>query len=226
MRIEREAKLVKETGFYRRKFSGYGDEYVNIYIMSDGDTTYMWKTTADLMHEVVHENGNVEMYFPKAGDVIRIKATIKGETEYNGKPQTEVNRVKVTEVICKYKEMKYAEQINSLEDGDFIWQGMPYRQYKESYSDCEVVIDSFDDHDGKRPATVDVIIRKGRVKPSGTRGEKFAYYVLESDDGRVHTYKAVCEDNAITRAEKELGGNWCVKHVEDCYRGGWRDIWG
>lgn len=224
MRIEKEVRLVKETGFYRRKFSGYGDEWVNIYLMSDGDTTYMWKTTSDLMYEVVKENGDVEMYFPHAGDTIRIKATIKAESEYNGNPQTEVNRVKVTEVICKYREMKYAEQIASLADGDYIWHRMPYRQYKDSYSDCETIIDSYTEYDDK-PATIDVIIRAGRIKPSGTRGEKFAYYLLECDDGRVHTYKAVCEDNAIKRAEKELGGTWCVKSITDCYRGGWRDIW-
>lgn len=225
MRIEKEVKLVKETGFYRRKFSGYGDEWVSIYLMSDGDTTYMWKTTANLIFEQVEENGRVDMYFPERGDVIKIRATIKAETEYNGKPQTEINRVKVMDVVYKYKEAKYEEQVNSLKGKDYIWHGMPYKQYKTSYSDCEVIIDSFNDHEGKRPATVDVIIREGRIKNSGTRGEKFAYYTLECDDGRVHTYKAVCEDNALNRAEKELGGVWCVKHIEDCFRGGWRDIW-
>lgn len=223
-RIDKEVTLIKSASYERRCFSGYGYETVHIYKLSDGESTYVWKTTAHLKYEEVIDN-LVEMYFPQQGDTIRIRATIKGESEYKGEMQTEINRVKVTEVICKYREVRYAEQMNSLQDGDWVWYGMPYKQYKTNYSDCEIIIDSFNDHEGKRPATVDVIIRAGRLKASGTRGEKFAYYTLECDDGRVHTYKAVCEDNALNRAEKELGGAWSVRHIEDCYRGGWVDIW-
>lgn len=223
-RIEKEVTMVKESSYERKSFSGYGYETVNIYKLSDGETTYVWKTTSSLVYEVVNENDDVEMYFPKRGDIIRIRATVKGESEYNGEKQTEINRVKVVGVVLKYKEMRYAEQMESLQDGDYIWHNMPYKQYKSNYSDCEIVVDSFTRYDDK-PSTVDVIIRVGRLKNSGTRGERFAYYLLESDDGRLQTYKAVCEDNAIKRAEKERGGNWCVKNVTDCYRGGWRDIW-
>ena len=222
-RIEKEVTFLKEASYERKSFSGYGYETVYIYKMTDGDTLYIWKTTSHLKYEVVTDD-DVKMYFPQRGDVIRIKATIKGETEYNGEPQTEINRVKVVDVVLKYKEVKYAEQMNSLGKGDHIWHNMPYKQYKTAYSDCEVVIDSYTSYDD-RPATVDVIIRAGRLKESGTRGQKFAYYCLENNEGRVHTYKAIDEDHALKRAEKELGGEWSVKHVEDCYRGGWVDIY-
>lgn len=223
-RIEKDVTFLKEASYERRSFSGYGYETVYIYKMTDGESTYVWKTTAHLMHEAVADNGDVEMYFPQRGDVIRIRATIKGETEYNGEPQTEINRVKVVDVLYKYKEAKYAEQMDSLQSGDFIWRRMPYKQYKSNYSDCEVVIDSYREYDDK-PSTVDVIIRAGRIKASGTRGQQFAYYLLENGEGRVHTYKAIDEDHALKRAEKELGGKWSVKDVADCNRGGWRDIW-
>lgn len=224
-RIEKEVTLRKESAYERRSFSGYGYETVHIYKMTDADgTVYVWKTTAHLVHETIADD-SVDMYFPQIGDVIKIRATVKGETEYNGEPQTEINRVKVTAVLYKYKEVKYAEQMASIKENDFIWYAMPYKQYKTSYSDCEVIIDSFNDYEGRKPSTVDVIIREGRIKASGTRRQKFAYYLLENENGKKHTYKAIDESHAIERAERELGGNWSLVDITDCNRGGWVNIW-
>lgn len=215
-RIETEVTMLKEAHFTRKSFSGYGYEDVYIYRMTDANgKVYVWKTTSYLKYDVI-KGDEVEMYFPEKGDIIRIRATIKGESEYKGEMQTEINRIKVTEVIYKYRETKYREQMDSIAEGDFIWHEMPYKQYKESYSDCEMVIDSFNDHEGERPATVDVIIRAGRMKPSGVRGEHFKGYELENEEGKRTTYRAVSEDNALKRAHKEHPEHtWECVHIYD-----------
>ena len=46
---------------------------------------------------------------------------------------------------------------------------MKYKAYKEHYSDCETVYDSYD----KGNKSIEVIIPEGRMKNSGVRGKKF-----------------------------------------------------
>lgn len=216
-RLEKEVKLVYETEYSRKAFSGYRDETVHVYKLSDGDTMYVWKTTGFLKNETV-VGDEVETYFPKVGDILKIRATVKGVTEYKGKPQTEINRVKVVDVVLRYKDAKYAEQMESIKGKDFIWYRMPYKQYKQHYSDCETVVDSYRVYDN-RPATIDVIIREGRLKASGVRGQHYLLVLLENEDGQLQSYQAMSEENALSRAEKELGGKWAVKDVQ-VYRKG------
>ena len=83
---------------------------------------------------------------------------------------------------------------------------MPYKQYKEHYSDCETVIDSFETH-RDRPATIKVIIREGRLKASGVRGQHFYWFVFEITEGDEKfesSYYAVSEKNAEKRCIKEF----------------------
>ena len=64
----------------------------------------------------------------------------------------------------------------------------------------------------KERKTIAVIIRVGRLKASGVRGEHYSGYELENEVGSHIVYRAVKEENAIKRATKEFGGNWeCVK---------------
>lgn len=214
---------------YERAAFGYGTETAYIYNMEAEDgTVYVWKTTSFMGFYVDDENGHFrnnkgvwqEFYKVNKGDVIRITATVKGQSEYKGQPQTEVNRVKVVERIFRaktweeiQKEAKAEDQRNSLTGEDFIWR-MPYKQYKEHYSDCETVEDSYRsprDY-GRIPATIEVIVREGRLKNSGVRGEHYSGYRLQNADGEQVVYRAVKEENAIRRAEKEFGGEWkCIR---------------
>ena len=219
-RLETEVKLVYETSYGRKSFSGYGWDTVHVYTMVAGDKRYVWKTTGFLKKETV-VGDEVETYFPKVGDVLKIRATVKGETEYKGKPQTELNRVNVVEVVLRYKDIKRAEQLESIKGMDFIWYRMPYKQYKKHYSDCETVIDSYTEYED-RPATVDVIIREGRLKASGVRGKHYLLILLENESGQLQSYQAMSVENALTRAEKELGGSWNVKNIQQ-YRHGLYD---
>ena len=92
----------------------------------------------------------------------------------------------------------------TLADGDEI-KRMPYKQYKEHYSDCETVNGSFfrDEHTGD--SFIKVIIRNGRMKASGVRGQHFSGYEIEwfeNGEKCFHSFRAVSEDNALKQARK------------------------
>lgn len=225
---------------YEAPAYGYGTETRYIYNMvAEDGTAYVWKTTVFMGIEIPDENGDFtdrrgrKYSFSKVnkGDRLVIAGSVKGVGEYRGQPQTELARVKVKERTFEAetwemiqarrkaeKEAKAEEQRESLAGKDFIWK-MPYRQYKEHYSDCETVVGSYDDHIRERemtrrhiPATIDVIIREGRLKNSGVRGEHYSGYEVQNENGMKVVYRAVKEENAIRRAEKEFGGEWeCVK---------------
>lgn len=219
-RVEMKVKLVGEYQYDRQKYAGYGYETVSIYKMTDDDgTIYVWKTTSWLAYNDEPIN---------RGSVIVIAASIKGESEYNGEAQTELTRVKVKEVIEMGKSIeqiqaereqarktKRDEQMASLKGDDFIWR-MPYKQYKERYADCETVIDSFN-----RPrfgtASIEVIIREGRLKASGVRGKHFHSFRLgwEEEDGK-HTspFVAVDLDHAMAQAQKLVGEDTDIELIE------------
>lgn len=221
-RIETQVTLIGDYSYTRRAFGGYRDETVSIYKMADeAGKVYVWKTTGHLMKETIlgkpeDEYREVDTYFPKRGDVFVIRATVKGETEYKGEPQTEINRVVVKEIVSKFvavkaEKQKRQKQSLDLEAGDKIVE-MFYRTYKQHYADCEVVEGSYDDEF----RTVKVIVRAGRMKPSGVRGEHFRGYELENEQGKRTTYRAVSEENALKRAHKEHPEHtWECVHIYD-----------
>ena len=216
MRIELAVEM-KGIYSYTAPAYGYGVETRYIYKMAtDCGNIYVWKTAAIMA--VSDSPVNV-------GDKLVIVGTVKGESEYRGENQTELTRVKVKERTFRgktweeiqkgreeEKERKAQEQRDSIRGMDIIWT-MTYKQYKEHYSDCETITGSFRREMG-RPATIQVIIREGRLKASGVRGKHYSGYVLEdAEDGKRVVYRAVSEENAVKRAEKEFGGGeWkCVK---------------
>lgn len=215
---------------------GYGYETRYIYTMTDADgKVYVWKTTAFMGFEEPAEDGWIvyDMKSKKGtyafrsinkNDIIRITATVKGESEYKGQIQTELTRVKVVERIFKAKtpeeikaekdaeaEARKQAQIDSIQGEDFIWR-MPYRQYKEHYNDCETVEGSFERV--RHHATIEVIVREGRLKASGVRGEHYKGFQMTNEDGEMIVYRAVSEDNALKRVNKEFPEHtWECTHV-------------
>ena len=215
---------------YEAPAYGYGYETRYIYKMVGEDgRVYVWKTTAYMTIEVPYtgepgwhsftdRKGNpVDHIKINEGDIIKIAASIKGEGEYKGQPQTELTRVtvKARTFIAETPEEKAARiereskekaqaQRDSLNKGDFIWR-MPYKQYKERYSDCETVEGSFE-RNRRGEAVIEVIIRDGRLKPSGVRGEHYSgYSFLVTVNGKQvrATYRAVSEANAERRCRKD-----------------------
>ena len=214
-------------------YTGQSTETKYIYTMQGSDgTVYAWKHTTSILGYEEEVEGGEYHYINKDGKkvifhrinkdaVIVISATVKGEDEYNGQPQTVVNRVKLRKVLLngksfeeiqaekeaeekrkkEEKERKIQEQIDSLTGDDFIWERMPYKQYKDHYGDCETIIDSFVRERGR--CYIDVIVREGRLKASGSRGKSYHYFLLQNDKGKKVCYKAINHENAIRRAEKE-----------------------
>lgn len=214
-RITIAVELVNDYEYKDFSFSYYGDTR-HIYTMKDEDGNLLvWKTGSvmwvktgtdrfgDDVGEAIHR-----------GDKVTIKATVKEHSVYKEQEQTVITRVKVIERTHraptweeladerkKAQEQKAKEQRESLKGGDFIWH-MPYRQYKEHYPDCETVAGSYCEKTGK----VDVIIREGRLKPSGTRGKRYGYWEFKySENGKEHriVYYAISEETARRRLEKE-----------------------
>ena len=222
---------------YEAPSYGYGYETRYIYTMVGEDgKTYVWKTTSFMTIEVPYtgvpghhcfedRKGNpIDHEAVNKGDRLIIKATVKGESEYKGQPQTELTRVNVIERTFRgetpeeikarleaEKAAKKQEQLDSIREGDFVWR-MPYKQYKEHYSDCETVIDSYVKRAYAR-ATIEVIIREGRLVASGVRGQHFSGYEMRNAKGEFIVYRAVSEENAMRRVNKEYPNEgWeCVK---------------
>lgn len=224
-KFEGVVKFINEYQFY----SYYGYRPTSNYIYKFEDATgkvYVWKTANILMVDGKDLDGATpnEEIFPTKGSIIRIKASVKGNGEYRGEKQTLLTRVKVIEIVHREltREEKLAlkaeEQISSLEDGDFIWE-MPYRQYKSHYADCETVAGSYtvpEEYSRYAPATISVIIRKGRLKNSGVRGEHYSGYRFVNEEGKYATYRAVSIDNAEKRVNKEFPNHtWTFDKLYD-----------
>jgi len=220
-RFEGTVKFVKDFTFetpsyMSRRYYGYSYDLMHIYKFEDSDkNVYIWKTTGILAKEdkVPAKNDPESFYIETTsipvGSTIKIKASIKGENEYKGEHQTLLTRVKVEDIIIKAltkeerDEILKEEQLDSLEDGDFIWE-MPYKQYKQHYSDCETIIGSFVSSEYGGPSLISVIIREGRLKNSGVRFQKFdTYRFVNEDRTKVRCLYAVSEENARKRLEKE-----------------------
>ena len=105
--------------------------------------------------------------------------------------------------------------MESLGEGDRLWE-MPYRQYKMHYADCETLAGSYREIERGRDAGsyITIILREGRLKASGVRGEHYSGYCCENEKGEKVTYRAVSEENAVKRANKEFPGHtWEVVKI-------------
>ena len=228
--------LNKVFSFERPAYAGFGRmETVRIYkITGEDGTIFVWKTaSAHLGREIeapyetrdnvsyYHEGKHVAIIWDGVdeGDTFTFTATVKGETFYKGEAQTEIQRVKVVDIIDRPKKRaadekaaKKKAQLDSITENDLVWT-MPYRQYKAHYSDCETIIDSYTEyvqdyghHYEYSPATIKVIIRDGRLKNSGVRGKHFSNYWIEftlnGDYTHCDSYRAVSVENAIEQAKK------------------------
>lgn len=197
-------KLVNDYIF--DSYIGWKTTTMHIYKFEDKEgKVYVWKTASYLGIDREDDTNGLWWEAATVGSTIKIRASIKCENEYRGEHQIVLTRVKVFEIIERAltkeekDELKAEEQMASLTGSDFIYE-MPYRQYKNYYSDCETLAGSYD----KEARTIGVIIREGRLKNSGVRFQKFNTYRFRSEDGkRVQCRYAVSEENARRRIEKD-----------------------
>ena len=193
-------------------FSFYGTSKY-IYTMKDSSgNVFVWKTTSFMLYDSGKTNIHDDPIpvAVKKGDLIQISATVKEHSVYKDEKQMVLQRVKFSIIkAAQTKEeldsIKREEQLKSIVGEDFVWE-MPYKQYKDHYSDCEVLAGSFVDADVRTGecAKVSVIIREGRLKNSGVRGMHFSGYQFINEEGAKITYRAVCEENALNRCKKEF----------------------
>jgi hypothetical protein len=200
-RITREVVLINDFSYISKY--GYLEQENYIYTMKDADgNIFVWKTTKLLVIEIPDKRNELDCI--RKGDKMKITGTVKEHGDYKGENQTVLTRCKYSLIAHKpdEKTIKREQQLLSLRDGDFI-QKMPYKQYKEHYADCETVAGSYvkDDY---LPATIEVIIRAGRLKKSGVRGEHFSGYTFITDTGGKVSYRAVSEKNARKQLKKDF----------------------
>lgn len=206
-------KRLKITASYKKsfeytdyKFSYYGTvHFIHTFTDADGNII-VWKSTNCV--EWV-KDGYYE--FIPEGSVVELTGTVKDHSDYKGIEQTVFTRCrfKLLEKVKSKEDImaeKAAEQLASLSGKDFIWT-MPYKQYKEHYADCETVSGSYDNHEDSRgirhsAATIDVIIREGRLKASGVRGKHFYGFEFTAEDEKRVCYRAVSEENARKQMAK------------------------
>ena len=209
---------------YRTHYTYYGETH-SIYLFEDEDgNCIVWNTTGIISdRNCVNERGDVQTIY--RGSKLLITATVKAHSEYKGTKQTALIRPrfrvielgKSPEEIQREKEVALEHrkkiQLESITADDFVWR-MPYKQYKEHYSDCETIIDSY--RCGEREtATISVIIRAGRLKNSGVRGKHFSGYEFTSTSGLKVCYRAVSEENARKRMKKDYPDSelWECTHI-------------
>lgn len=216
-KISAEVKLVNTYEYKDYNFSYYGTTHY-IYTFKDADENIIiWKTTSWLFFKEESKDDDYFAYVPKKDDRIKLTGTVKEHGKYKDVKQTVLTRCRCTLIekapVQPTKEeieaKKRDEQLSSIKGKDFIWE-MPYKQYKEHYSDCETVAGSYEcDRHGNK--TIKVIIREGRLKNSGVRGEHFRTYQLYLTDEKGKegycTYRAVCLENAVKQHLKECKKN-------------------
>jgi hypothetical protein len=215
-KVSAEVTLVNEYAYTDYSFSYYGTTNY-IYTMKDEDgNVLVWKTTSTMI--VPLDDEGRRRYAIHKGDVLRIEGKVKAHDEYKGTKQTVLTRCKFSLVKAAPTEEEIAEQqrqaqLDSLSGQDFIWKAMPYKQYKEHYSDCETLKGSFTYEDGA--AVIDVIIREGRLKNSGVRGMHYSGYQFRTDEGKLVSYRAVSPETARKQLVKEYpnGEDWELVQV-------------
>lgn len=225
-RVTLTLKLVGEYE-YATHFNWVTTTHYIYTFLDDAENCFVWKTTSYLLGiESTNERGDWAFDRMQKRDTAVIKATIKAHSEYNGTEQTELARVKVisidhAEPLPTKEELdakRREEQMASLLEGDFLWE-MPYTQYKAHYSDCETIAGSYKGGDirtHERPR-ITVIIREGRLVPSGTRGKRYMSYFFETEPEQKVAYYAVSEETARRRFEKDYPqykGNECVEILD------------
>ena len=214
MRINITVKYIKSLTF--APYCMYGEPQ-NFYIFHgvEDNRVYTWKTTTTLTYndEQIERNS-----------VIKITATVKGERTYKGEQQTMLTRVKVNEVIEQgltkeeWLELKRNQQLKeAVASGAFLYE-TKYSAYKEHYSDCDTLINSFNEY----TRTIVVIVPEGRMKASGVRGRKFASYLFYTTDKKHCRCKyAVSSENALKQLAREIKkdstlppiGEWFIESV-------------
>ena len=212
------AKLIKRVSV-DNPFSYSRWDTIQVHIFEDREgRKYVWKTNTWPSIE--------------AGNIYKFEGNFKEEKEYKGEMETILTRCRNFELVEEMKKVKIPvltrqDQMKTLQDGDELVT-MPYSRFKQHYSDCEKLVGSFEAHGCGQGAEmlITVIVRKGRMKPSGSRGKHYSYFRYEKPDGFYLDIKAISKDTAdkrVPKGSKLIGrgyptghhGFYCIEKLED-----------
>ena len=148
MKIFAQVKVNKIHSYIGESYNPYdGYEKYYIYTMKGEDgNTYVWKTTKVMMiHNREMDCATREDNYINEGDEIDIVGSFKCDSEYKGQPQKVITRV---EVQCRTfaapsEEEIIESQMNSVGPKDKVLV-VPYWKFKNEFSDCETVLNSYD----------------------------------------------------------------------------------
>ena len=103
--------------------------------------------------DIIDSNGGEAWKFINEGDTISISATVKDITNYKGEDQIVLTRCKIQSIIKeamltddKIVILKRTIQLAKYDKNSVTYEikKVPYRDYKNDYSDYEVLVGSFE----------------------------------------------------------------------------------
>ncbi len=145
---------------------GYSTKYgyVNVYICEDIDNNiFVWKTSK---HLGVYDEDNF-WYNIKRRDQINLVGKLKEHKVYRDQEQNILTRCKyslITKGLSQEEidEMEKQKQIESIVPGLDEMIEVTYKEYKEKYSDCETIKNSFHRDFGR--AYISIIVRNANIR--------------------------------------------------------------
>ena len=156
VKIRAELEVVKIYEYVTEPYHYYDSGVRRLYIFKDEEgQEYVYRTSRNFLVAGHFEDNMkgaedwVVDWAVNVGGRIILKGSIKGEKEYNGKPQIQLTRCEVLSVLDEgptpeeLHERKKIEQKNSITVQDSVIR-VSYKEYKEKYNNCETIIDSFE----------------------------------------------------------------------------------
>lgn len=208
-------RIITFPGYFRNTTS-----YLFLFEELDSLKIYTWSTSS---YADYWDENDKFLDTVREGDIVefdcRITNTVK---EYKGIEQTKIMRCRNFKKISHEKtfderkaeeeakkelerENRKKTQLDSISENDIVWT-MAYSRYKKFYGDCETLIDSYREGDNCKPSTITVIIRNGRLKNSGVRGQQYSYFIFCNEEGKTMHIKAISEDSAKRQVAKKFKG--------------------
>lgn len=151
MKINTEVILIDDITYHTepKYYADSGIRHIYKFLDHD-DNVFTWFTSKVIGIDIVDDKGNEGWKFINSGDIISISATISEIGNYKGEDQIIITRCKINGIIKeamltdeKITILKRTIQLAKYHDIYEI-RKVSYKDYKNSYSNYETLIDSFE----------------------------------------------------------------------------------
>jgi len=163
MKINTEVILIDDITYHTepKYYADSGIRHIYKFLDHD-DNIFTWFTSKVIGVDIVDDKGNEGWKFINSGDIISISATISEIGNYKGEDQIIITRCKINGIVKeamltdeKITILKRTIQLAKYHDVYEI-RKVSYKDYKNSYSNYETLIDSFERTD--HGCFIDIII--------------------------------------------------------------------